>query len=95
MRQIEYPIRNIGMSSPELLKFFEQVPAGTETLLTRILYIFTDKSMPSEELIRKVREAYYAKKLDVRALIPIINGLEKVKGYNDFLQLILICEMIL
>ncbi|EDV23664.1 uncharacterized protein TRIADDRAFT_57101 [Trichoplax adhaerens] len=77
LRQIEHPIRNIGMSSPELLKFFEQVPSGTETLLTRILYIFTDKSMPSQELIRKVREAYYGKKLDVRALIPIINGLEK------------------
>ncbi len=37
-------IREIGMNSTELLKLIEDCPKGSETLITRIIHILTDKS---------------------------------------------------
>ncbi|XP_016372754.1 symplekin-like [Sinocyclocheilus rhinocerous] len=78
LRVIEQPIRGMGMSSPDLLLLVEDCPKGAETLVTRCLHILTDKVPPSPELVERVRDLYHKRVPDVRFLIPVINGLEKV-----------------
>lgn len=38
---------------------------------------------PSPELVERVRDLYHKRVPDVRFLIPVINGLEKVKTLSD------------
>lgn len=38
---------------------------------------------PSPELVERVRDLYHKRVPDVRFLIPVINGLEKVKTPSD------------
>jgi symplekin len=84
----------MGMGSPEILKLVENCPKGAETLVTRIIHILTEQSMlvflllfshkchllapPSRELVEKVRDLYHKRVSDVRFLIPVLTGLEKV-----------------
>ncbi|KAG8333354.1 hypothetical protein J6590_000498 [Homalodisca vitripennis] len=77
LRVVEQPIRKMGMHSPQLLKLVEDCPKGSETLVTRIIHILTDKSPPSGELVARVRELYQSRVSDVRFLIPVLNGLPK------------------
>lgn len=77
LRIIETPIREIGMESPELLALVENCPKGSETLITRIIHILTEKTTPSPELVDKVRELYAHRVADVRFLIPVLNGLTR------------------
>ena len=66
LRIIEEPIREIGMESTELLALVENCPKGSETLITRIIHILTEKTIPSKELVDKVRELYAHRVADVR-----------------------------
>jgi len=77
LRLVEHPVRAMGMYSPQLLKLVEECPKGSETLVTRIIHILTDKSPPSAELVSRVRELYQSRVSDVRFLIPVLNGLPK------------------
>ncbi|KAJ8979540.1 hypothetical protein NQ317_017688 [Molorchus minor] len=77
LRLIDEPIRSMGMDSPELLKLVEECPKGSETLVTRLIHILTDKGPPNAELVQKVRDLYNSRVSDVRFLIPILNGLTK------------------
>lgn len=77
LRVVEYPVKAMGMDSPELLKLVEECPKGSETLVTRLIHILTDKSPPSAELVNRVRELYHTRVSDVRFLIPVLNGLSK------------------
>ncbi|KAL1131946.1 hypothetical protein AAG570_011557, partial [Ranatra chinensis] len=77
LRVIETPIKLMGMDSPQLLKLVEECPKGSETLVTRIIHILTDRSAPSVELVARVRELYHTRVSDVRFLIPVLNGLSK------------------
>ncbi|XP_054261874.1 symplekin-like [Macrosteles quadrilineatus] len=77
LRLVEQPVRQMGMHSPQLLKLVEECPKGSETLVTRIIHILTDKSPPSVELVARVRELYQSRVSDVRFLIPVLNGLPK------------------
>lgn len=43
----------MGMDSSELLKFFEEFPQGSETLILRIIHILTEKSKYLKFSIRK------------------------------------------
>lgn len=43
LRVIEQPIRKIGSESVELLRLIETCPKGAETLITRVIYILTEK----------------------------------------------------
>lgn len=79
LRVVEYPVKAMGMDSPQLLKLVEDCPKGSETLVTRIIHILTDKSAPSAELVDRVRELYQTRVSDVRFLIPVLNGLKKVE----------------
>ena len=77
LRIIDAPIREIGMESPELLALVENCPKGSETLITRIIHILTEKATPSPELVDKVRELYAHRVADVRFLIPVLTGLTR------------------
>jgi symplekin len=44
LRVVDEPVRLMGMDSPQLLKLVEECPKGSETLVTRIIHILTDKS---------------------------------------------------
>ncbi|XP_053670228.1 symplekin [Anopheles nili] len=77
IRAIEGPIRKIGSESEELLRLIEQCPKGSETIIIRIIYILTEKSIPSPDLVERVRTLHQTKVSDVRLLIPVINGLTK------------------
>ena len=77
LRIIDGPIREIGMESPELLALVENCPKGSETLITRIIHILTEKATPSRELVDRVRELYAHRDADVRFLIPVLSGLSR------------------
>ncbi|KAL9697925.1 hypothetical protein quinque_001366 [Culex quinquefasciatus] len=77
LRAIEAPVRKIGAESEELLKLIEECPKGSETIITRIIYILTEKTIPTPELVDRVRILHQTKVSDVRLLIPVINGLTK------------------
>lgn len=69
----------MGSSCEELLALIAACPKGAETLITRIIYICTDKSAPTPELVSRVRELYQNKVADVRFLIPVLSALSKVE----------------
>ncbi|XP_063902796.1 symplekin isoform X2 [Zophobas morio] len=77
LRLLESPIRSMGMDSPELLKLVEECPKGSETLVTRVIHVLTDKGPPSTQLVQRVRDLYHTRVSDVRFLIPVLNGLSK------------------
>ena len=77
LRILEEPIKEIGMDSEELLSLVENCPKGSETLVTRIIHILTERAAPSPELVNKVRDLYAKRVADVRFLIPVLNGLTK------------------
>lgn len=77
LRLIEAPVRTMGMDNPELLKLVEDCNKGSETLVTRVIHVLTDKGLPSPQLVQRVRELYNTRVNDVRFLIPVLNGLTK------------------
>lgn len=77
LKQLEGPVKQMGMESHELLQLVEECDKGAETLVTRIIQILTDKGAPSERLVHIVRDLYNTKVNDVRFLIPVLNGLSK------------------
>ncbi|ODN04325.1 Symplekin [Orchesella cincta] len=77
LRYVETPIRNMGMDSPELMKLLDSFPKGAETIITKIIHILTDKTLPSADLVSRVRNLYAKRVSDVRFLIPVLNGLTK------------------
>lgn len=88
LRAIEAPVRKIGAESEELLKLIENCPKGSETIITRIIYILTEKTIPTPELVERVRNLHQTKVSDVRLLIPVINGLTKNEILNVLPKLI-------
>lgn len=78
LRELEGPISKIPMNSSGLLDLLDDPPIGSETLITRMVHILTDKSMPSPELVDKVKALYEDNRVqDVRFLIPVLTGLSK------------------
>lgn len=77
LRLLEHPVRGMGMDSPELLMLVEKCPKGSETLVTRIIHILSDRGPPSSQLVTRVRDLYQSRVSDVRFLIPVLNGLTK------------------
>lgn len=84
LRLLEAPIKAMGMDSQELLKLVEDCPKGTETLITRLIHILTDKGLPSPQLVQRVRDLYNSRISDVRFLIPVLNGLTKKEVLRFF-----------
>lgn len=81
-RSIDVAIKKLGPENPEILRIIENGAKGTETLITRIIYILTERTTLHPDLVRRVRELYHTKVSDVRLLIPIINGLSRSEILN-------------
>lgn len=77
LRSIDAPIKKLGSGNAEISKLIETGAKGTETLITRIIYILTERTELDVNLVKRVRDLYYTKVADVRLLIPIITGLTK------------------
>ncbi|CAH0400259.1 unnamed protein product [Chilo suppressalis] len=93
LRCIEAPVRAVIDPAPQQLRavidpapqqlrpafrtLLQHCPRGAETLLTRLVHIFTERAPPSEELVSRVRELYATRVSDVRFLIPVLTGLSK------------------
>lgn len=77
LRVIEAPLKKLGMESKELMKVVDNCAKGSETLVTRIIYVLTETSSPSQEIVDKVKTLYHTKLGDVRILIPIVLHLSK------------------
>lgn len=88
LRLLEQPVRGMGMDSPELLALVEKCPKGSETLVTRIIHILSDRGPPSAQLVTRVRELYQSRVSDVRFLIPVLNGLTKKEVISALPKLI-------
>ncbi|KAL3281104.1 hypothetical protein HHI36_004328 [Cryptolaemus montrouzieri] len=88
LRLLDAPIRAMGMESTELLKLMKECPKGSETMVTRIIHILTEKEPPSMDLVQIVRDLYSSKVSDVRFLIPVLNGLTKKEIINALPKLI-------
>ncbi|CAF3451513.1 unnamed protein product [Rotaria sp. Silwood1] len=82
LQVLEIPIREMGMTSPELLKLIKNCPQGAEALITRIIHILTQQMPPSHEIVEKIRDLYHTRILDVRLLIPVLASLEKSEILN-------------
>ncbi|XP_077293057.1 symplekin scaffold protein [Arctopsyche grandis] len=88
LRLLEAPVRLLGHNNAALLSLIEECPKGAETLVTRVIHILTEKSLPSPELVSRVRDLYAKKVPDVRFLIPVINGLTKAEILSALPKLI-------
>ncbi|PIA32259.1 hypothetical protein AQUCO_04500095v1 [Aquilegia coerulea] len=86
-RQIPILVRTIGTSS-ELLAIISDPPTGSESLLTQVLNILTDGTIPSPELISTVRKLFNSKLKDVEVLIPVLSLLQKDEVLSIFPQLV-------
>ncbi|XP_028179055.1 symplekin [Ostrinia furnacalis] len=72
-----YPDGGDSALRPAFRGLLDECPRGAETLLTRLVHIFTEKTAPSAELVSRVRELYATRVSDVRFLIPVLTGLSK------------------
>lgn len=88
LRSIEVPIKKLGVENSTLLKLIEECPKGVETLVTRIIYILSESTVLTTDLVKKVRELYNTKVNDVRLLIPILSGLAKNEILNALPKLV-------
>lgn len=84
LRELDVPISKVPMDSPGLMDLLENPQEGSQTLITRIVHILTDKACPSPKLVSKVKELYESRFEDVRFLIPVLNGLSK----NEIIQIL-------
>ena len=71
-------IRSLGSSHSKLLTLMRQCTSGSESLVLRILTIFTDHGRPSTQLVALVKSLINERDLDARFLIPIIAEMDKV-----------------
>ncbi|KAH0820956.1 hypothetical protein GEV33_001835 [Tenebrio molitor] len=88
LRLLETPIRSMGMDSPELLKLVEDCPKGSETLVTRVIHVLTDKGPPSAQLVQRVRDLYHTRVSDVIAALPKLIKLNPVVVREVFNRLL-------
>ncbi|CAK9300056.1 unnamed protein product [Gordionus sp. m RMFG-2023] len=92
LRSLEGPVKLMGgVESSELLSAIKKCVKGSETLITRLVYILTIESSsnisshrPPVSLVNAVRWLYYQTKTvtDVRLLIPIVTGLTREEILN-------------
>jgi symplekin len=71
-------IRSLGSSHSKLLTLMRHCAPGSESLVLRILTIFTEHGRPSVQLVALVKSLIIERDLDARFLIPVIAEMDKV-----------------
>ncbi|XP_068153259.1 symplekin [Drosophila tropicalis] len=80
LRNLDVPIKKLGVENTILLKLIEECPKGMETLVIRFIYILTERvPTPNVNLVQRVRDLYQHKVNDVRVLIPVLSGLSRTE----------------
>ncbi|XP_029405964.2 symplekin [Bactrocera dorsalis] len=95
LRSIDPTIKKMGAEDAILLKFIEDCPKGTETLIIRIIHLLTERvATPNPELVNRVRELYANKIKDVRVLIPVLSGLSRQEILNAIPKLLKLNQIV-
>ncbi|XP_010556505.2 PREDICTED: uncharacterized protein LOC104825811 [Tarenaya hassleriana] len=87
-RHIPILIRALGSSYSELLQIVSDPPAGSENLLTLVLQVLTQETLPPPDLIATVKHLYETKLKDVSILIPLLSSLSKDEVLPIFPRLV-------
>ncbi|ULT86237.1 hypothetical protein L3Y34_006132 [Caenorhabditis briggsae] len=82
LRVLEPVMRQLSQES--VISLIVDCPHGAETLVARLVVLISERDRPSQELIQKLKILHDERKMDIRALLPIIFGLEK----EEVMQLI-------
>lgn len=75
LRSLEPVFRQL--SQEMVISLIEDCPYGAETLVARLVVLLTERITPSTDLIQKLKILHDERKMDIRALLPIIGGLER------------------
>ncbi|XP_067615058.1 symplekin [Eurosta solidaginis] len=95
LRSIDPTIKKMGAEDQTLLKFLEDCPKGSETLIIRIIHLLTERvATPHPELVLRVRELYVNKIKDVRVLIPVLSGLSRQEIINALPKLLKLNQIV-
>uniref|UniRef100_A0A1I7THD4 DUF3453 domain-containing protein n=1 Tax=Caenorhabditis tropicalis TaxID=1561998 RepID=A0A1I7THD4_9PELO len=70
------------LSQEMVITLIEDCPHGAETLLARLVVLLAERITPSVELIQKLKIIHEERKMDIRALLPILGGLEREEVYR-------------
>lgn len=87
-RHIPVLVRALGSSSSELLRIISDPPLGSEVLLSEVLKVLTEGTMPSSDLIAIVKHLYETKLKDASILIPMLSSLSKNEVLPIFPRLV-------
>ncbi|KAG5541930.1 hypothetical protein RHGRI_021681 [Rhododendron griersonianum] len=87
-RHVPILMRALGSSYSDLLYIISDPPQGCENLLTQVLHILSEGSMPSADLIATVKHLYETKLQDPAILIPILSSLSKTEVLPIFPRLL-------
>jgi len=72
------PIQAIGPNNSRLLEYVKDYPEGAETLVLKILNVFTDGTRPAPSVISLVKTLLADRGADARFLMFIISEMDKV-----------------
>lgn len=72
-------IKSLGPNHSRLSNLLRNFPAGAESLILRVITIFTENGRPSPPLVSLVKALVIERELDARFLIPIIAEMDKVR----------------
>jgi symplekin len=72
------PIHAIGPKNSKLLEYLKEYPEGAETLILKILSVFTEGSRPTPNIVTLVKGLVADRGADARFLMLIIGEMDKV-----------------
>ncbi|KAK2981724.1 hypothetical protein RJ640_005976, partial [Escallonia rubra] len=87
-RHIPVLIRALGSSYSELLHIISDPPQGSEDLLTQVLQILSEGTVPSADLVATVKRLYETKLKDAAILIPMLSSFSKNEVLPIFPRLV-------
>jgi symplekin len=87
-RHIPVLVRALGSSYSELLHIITDPPQGSEPLLSQVLQILSEGTIPSGELVAAVKRLYETKLKDATILIPILSSFSKAEVLPIFPRLV-------
>lgn len=73
------PIQAIGPNNPKLLEYLKTYPEGSETLVLKILNVFTEGTRPAASIINLVKSLLADRGADARFLMFIISEMDKAE----------------
>lgn len=87
-RHIPIFVRALGSSYSELLHIISNPPQGSENLLTQVLNVLSEGTVPSADLVATVRRLYETKLKDATILIPMLPSFAKNEVLPIFPRLV-------